>query len=131
MGKHFVNGARLVLLLFAVALVSLACAPADPVANVEPESKKVVVFDGGDVTLGEVQEFAKLSGMGELSPDSPQYQAMVQQIMPQLVEFEIAKAYAREQSITVSESDVNKQIETIKDQVYQQAKSQGLNVDRE
>jgi peptidyl-prolyl cis-trans isomerase C len=131
LGKHFVNGVRLVLLLFAVALVCLACAPAEPVANVEPESKKVVVFDGGDVTLGEVQEFAKLSGMGELSPDSPQYQAMVQQIMPQIVEFEIAKAYAREHGITVSESDVNQQIETIKDQVYQQAKSQGMNVGRE
>jgi parvulin-like peptidyl-prolyl isomerase len=98
---------------------------------VEPESKKVVVFDGGDVTLGEVQQFAKQSGMGQLSPSSPQYQAMVQQIVPQIVEFEIAKAYAREHGITVSESDVNKQIETIKDQVYQQAKSQGMNVSRE
>ena len=125
------NGARLVLLLIGVALVSLACAPAQPVANVEPESKKVVVFDGGDVTLGEVQQFAKQSGMGQLSPSSPQYQAMVQQIVPQIVEFEIAKAYAREHGITVSESDVNKQIETLKDQVYQQAKSQGMNVSRE
>jgi peptidyl-prolyl cis-trans isomerase C len=126
-----VNGARLVVLLFAVALVSLSCAPAEPVANVEPESKKVVVFDGGDVTLGDVQEFAKQSGMGQLSPDSPQYQSMVQQIMPQLVELQIAKAYAREQGITVSESEVDKQIETIKDQIYQQAKSQGMNVGRE
>ena len=131
MGKHFVNGSRLVLLLLVVALVSLSCAPAQPVANVEPESKKVVVFDGGDVTLGEVQQFAKQSGMGQLSPSSPQYQAMVQQIVPQIVEFEIAKAYAREHGITVSESDVNKQIETLKDQVYQQAKSQGMNVSRE
>jgi parvulin-like peptidyl-prolyl isomerase len=118
-------------LLLVVALVSLSCAPAQPVANVEPESKKVVVFDGGDVTLGEVQQFAKQSGMGQLSPSSPQYQAMVQQIVPQIVEFEIAKAYAREHGITVSESDVNKQIETLKDQVYQQAKSQGMNVSRE
>ena len=125
------NGSRLVLLLLVVALVSLSCAPAQPVANVEPESKKVVVFDGGDVTLGEVQQFAKQSGMGQLSPSSPQYQAMVQQIVPQIVEFEIAKAYAREHGITVSESDVNKQIETLKDQVYQQAKSQGMNVSRE
>ena len=125
------NGSRLVLLLLVVALVSLSCAPAQPVANVEPESKKVVVFDGGDVTLGEVQQFAKQSGMGQLSPSSPQYQAMVQQIVPQIVEFEIAKAYAREHGITVSESDVNKQIETIKGQVYQQAKSQGMNVSRE
>jgi peptidyl-prolyl cis-trans isomerase C len=121
----------LVSLLLAVALLTLSCEPAQPVANIEPESKKVAVFEGGEVTLGEVQEFAAQSGMGELSPSSPQYEAMVQQIMPTLVEFEIAKAYAEEQGITVSESEVNQEIETIKDQISEQARAQGANVGRE
>ncbi len=112
-------------------MVSLSCEPAEPVANIEPESKKVAVFEGGEVTLGEVQQFAAQSGMGELSPGSPQYEAMIQQIMPTLIEFEIAKAYAEEQGITVSEGDVNQEIETIKDQISEQAQSQGMNVGRE
>src|SRR3712207_6652701 len=106
--------------------MALSCEPAEPVANIEPESKKVAVFEGGEVTLGEVQEFAELSGMGELSPSSPQYEAMVQQIMPSLIEFEIAKAYAEEQGITVSESEVNQEIEAIKDQIFEQAQAQGM-----
>ena len=117
--------------LVLAALASLSCEPAEPVANVEPESKKVAVFEGGDVTLGEVQEFAVRSGLGELSPSSPQYEAMIQQIMPTLVEVEIAKAYAEEQGITVSESDVNQEIETIKDQIYEQAQAQGMDIGRE
>jgi parvulin-like peptidyl-prolyl isomerase len=121
----------LIPLLFAVALASLSCEPAEPVANLEPESKKVAVFEGGEVTLGEVQEFAALSGMGELSPGDPQYEAMIQQIMPTLVDFEIAKAYAEEHDITVSESDVNQEIETIKDQISEQAQAQGMDVGRE
>jgi parvulin-like peptidyl-prolyl isomerase len=111
--------------------MALSCGPAEPVANVEPESKKVVVFEGGEVTLGEVQEFAEQSGLGELSPGSPQFEEAVQQIMPTLVEFEIAKAYAEENGITVSESEVNQEIETIKDQIVEQARAQGMNVGRE
>jgi peptidyl-prolyl cis-trans isomerase C len=129
--KLFVNRSWSISLLFAVALVTLSCEPAEPVANVEPESKKVAVFEGGEVTLGEVQEFAVQSGMGELSPGDPQYEAMIQQIMPTLVDFEIAKAYAEEQGITVSESDVNQEIETIKDQISEQAQAQGMDVGRE
>jgi peptidyl-prolyl cis-trans isomerase C len=121
----------LIPLLFSVALAALSCEPAEPVANIEPESKKVAVFVGGEVTLGEVQEFAAQSGMGELSPGDPQYEAMIQQIMPTLVDFEIAKAYAEEQGITVSESDVNQEIETIKDQISEQAQAQGMDVGRE
>jgi peptidyl-prolyl cis-trans isomerase C len=127
-----VNRAWLVPLLLAVALVTLSsCEPAEPVANIEPESKKVAVFEGGEVTLGEVQEFAVQSGMGELSPGDPQYEAMIQQIMPTLVDFEIAKAYAEEQGITVSESDVNQEIETIKNEISEQAQAQGMDVGRE
>ncbi len=131
MGKLFVNRAWFVSLLLAAALVALSCEPAEPVANVEPESKKVAVFEGGEVTLGEVQEFAQQSGLGELSPDDPQFEAAVQQIMPTLVEFEIASAYAEENGITVSENRVDQEIETIKDQIVEQARAQGMNVGRE
>ena len=125
------NRVWLVTLLLLAGLLALSCEPAEPVANIEPESKKVVVFEGGEITLGEVQEAAAQSGMGELSPGSPQFEAMVQQIMPQLIEFEIAKAYAEEQGITVSENEVNQEIETIKDQLLEQARAQGMNAGRE
>ena len=131
MSKLSVNRVWFVSLLFVAALMALSCEPAEPVANIEPDSKKVAVFEGGEVTLGEVQQFAAQSGMGELSPGSPQYEAMIQQIMPTLIEFEIAKAYAEEQGITVSENDVNQEIETIKDQISEQAQAQGMNVGRE
>jgi peptidyl-prolyl cis-trans isomerase C len=131
LGKLFVNRAWLVLLLFAVALLSLSCEPAAPVANVESEAKKVAIFEGGEVTLGEVQEFAEQSGLGELSPGSPQYEAAIQQIMPTLIELEIAKAYAQENGITVSEREVNQEIETIKDQISEQAQAQGMDAGRE
>ena len=126
------NRAWLVSLLAVVLLVFVAaCSPAEPVANVESPSKKVAIFEGGEVTLGELQEFAQQSGAGELSPESPQYEAIVAQLMPQLVEIEIAEAYAQEQGITVSEGEVNEEIEVLKDQIAQQAQAQGQEVDRE
>jgi peptidyl-prolyl cis-trans isomerase C len=131
LAKPFVNRVWFVSLLLLAALVALSCEPAEPVANIEPESKKVVIFEGGEVTLGEVQEFAEQNGLGELSPGSPQFEAAVQQIMPTLVDVEIAKAYAEEHGITVSESEVNEEIERIKDQIVQQAQAQGMNVGRE
>jgi peptidyl-prolyl cis-trans isomerase C len=127
-----VNRGWFVCVLVGVFLVVVAgCSAAEPVANVESPSKKVAIFEGGDVTLGEVQQFAQQSGLGELSPESPQYEALIVQIMPQLVEIEIAKAYAEEQGITVSEGEVNQEIDLLKDQVAQQAQAQGQDVGRE
>src|SRR5829696_791441 len=130
LSESLVNRAWFICVLVSVLLVVVAgCSAAEPVANIESPSKKVAVFEGGEVTLGEVQQFAQQSGLGELSPESPQYEALIAQIMPQLVEIEIAKAYAEEQGITVSEDEVNKEIEQLKDQVAQQA--QGQDVGRE
>jgi len=130
LSESLVNRAWFICVLVSVLLVVVAgCSAAEPVANIESPSKKVAVFEGGEVTLGEVQQFAQQSGLGELSPESPQYEALIAQIMPQLVEIEIAKAYAEEQGITVSEDEVNKEIEHLKDQVAQQA--QGQDVGRE
>ena len=112
-------------------LVLAGCEAAEPVANVESGAKKVAVFEGGEVTLSEVQEFAEQSGLGELSPGSPQYEAAIAQIMPQLVQIEVAKAYAEEHGITVSEKEVDREIETIKDEIAQQAQAQGQDVGRD
>ncbi|MFL6008370.1 MAG: peptidylprolyl isomerase [Rubrobacteraceae bacterium] len=132
LSEFLVNRAWFLCVLVGVLVVVAAgCSAAEPVANIESPSKKVAVFEGGEVTLGEVQEFAKQSGLGELSPDSPQYEALIAQIMPQLTDIEIAKAYAEEHGITVSEQDVDKEIETLKDQVFQQAQSQGQDLGRE
>lgn len=117
-------------IVLVVALLAIAgCSPAEPAANVDSGAKKVVTFDGGEVTQGELQEqldqFAQQSGAGELEPGTPQYEAAVQQAMPQIVGIEIARAYAEEKNITVSEKDVNEEIETIKDQILEQAQQAG------
>jgi peptidyl-prolyl cis-trans isomerase C len=127
LSESLVNRAWFICVLVSVLLVVVAgCSAAEPVANIESPSKKVAVLEGGEVTLGEVQQFAQQSGLGELSPESPQYEALIAQIMPQLVEIEIAKAYAEEQGITVSEQDVNQEVETLKDQVAQQLQGQDI-----
>jgi peptidyl-prolyl cis-trans isomerase C len=110
-------------LLVGVAILVVAgCNPAEPVANVDSQARKVVTFEGGDVTQGELDEFAEQSGVPK---DDPQYQATVQQIMPQLVSIEIAKAYAQEHDITVSDKEVDQELAKLKEQVGDQARSSG------
>ena len=124
MSKHLSLRASLV--LFALIFVALAgCQPADPVANSDSGSKKVATYEGGEVTEGELQEFAQLSG---IDPNSPEYETAVQQVMPQILGVEIAKTYAREQGITVSDKEVDQELETIKKQVGEQARASGQDV---
>ena len=94
MSKLFENRMLYVSLLLGVAiLVLVGCDAAEPVANVDSQAKKIVTFEGGAVTLGELDEFAEQSGLdSSMSKDDPQYQAAMQQIIPQLVDIEIAKA---------------------------------------
>jgi peptidyl-prolyl cis-trans isomerase C len=126
LSKFFVNRMLFVSVLLGVALlVALGCEPAEPTANVDSKAKKIATFEGGDVTQGELDEFAKQSGFGDLSKDDPQYQTAIQQIMPQLIGIEITKAYAQEHNITVSDKEVDKEIEKIKEQVGKQARSSG------
>jgi peptidyl-prolyl cis-trans isomerase C len=114
------------LLLGVVVLVLVGCDPAEPVANVDSQAKKVVTFEGGAVTQGELDKFAKQSGLdSSMSKDDPKYQAAIQQIMPQLVGIEITKAYAQEHNITVSDEEVDHEIAKIKKQVGDQARSSG------
>jgi parvulin-like peptidyl-prolyl isomerase len=113
------------LLLGATILVLVGCNAAEPVANVESEARKIVTFEGGDVTQGELDEFAAQSGVPK---DDPQYEAAVQQILPQLVGVEIAKAYAQEHNITVSDKEVDQELAKLKEQVGDQARSSGQDV---
>ena len=113
------------LFIGVVLFVSLGCKPAEPQANVDSQAKKIATFEGGDVTQGELNQFAEQSGFGELSEGDPQYKAAVQQIMPQLVGIEIAKAYAEENNMTVSDKEVDQEISKIKEQVGEQARSSG------
>jgi peptidyl-prolyl cis-trans isomerase C len=113
------------LLLGVAILVLVGCDAAEPVANAESEARKIVTFEGGDVTQGELDEFAEQSGVPK---DDPQYQATVQQIIPQLVSIEIAKAYAQEHNITVSDKEVDQELANLKEQVGDQARSSGQDV---
>ena len=113
----------------SLALAVLAgCEPAEPVANVESGAKKIAVFEGGEVTQSELQEqldlLAQQSGGVEITPDSPQYDAAVQQVMPQLLGLEISEAYARENGITITEEDVDEEFAKIKEQVGQETAAQ-------
>ncbi|HEX7169532.1 MAG TPA: peptidylprolyl isomerase [Rubrobacter sp.] len=129
MGKLLVNRMLYVSLFIGVVMfVSLGCKPAEPQANVDSQAKKIATFEGGDVTQGELNQFAEQSGFGELSEGDPQYEAALQQIMPQLVGIEIAKAYAEENNMTVSDKEVDQEISKIKEQVGEQARSSGQNL---
>ena len=131
MSKPFTG--KLWVVVMAVALLALAgcagCSAAQPAANVDSGAKKIVTFDGGSVTQGELQEqldrFSKQSGAGKLELGTPQYKAALQQVIPQVVGLEIARTYAKEQNITVSDKEVNQEIEKIKDQIYAQAQQAG------
>ncbi|MDP9478611.1 MAG: hypothetical protein M3R38_23510, partial [Actinomycetota bacterium] len=61
MSKFLVNRVWLVCLLLVVA-IAFGCEPAEPEANVESGAKKVATFEGGEVTQGELEEFAEQSG---------------------------------------------------------------------
>src|SRR5215203_7382749 len=117
--------------LVALLFVSAGCKPAETQANTDSQSKKIATFEGGDVTQGELDEFAKQSGIGNFSKDDPQYESTIQQIMPQLVGIEIAKAYAKEHNITVTDEEVDKEISKIKEQVGDQARSSGQDLSNE
>ncbi len=123
-----------ILALFFVA----GCQAAAPSSEVESGAKKVVTFDGGGVTEGEVQEeverlfTAQAAGSGqsvpEVSPGSPQFEAAKTQVVPQLIAFNLAKAYARENGIEVSGEEIQEEIDRTKEQVGEQAAAAGQNL---
>lgn len=135
MSKLSINKGLFVALILAAFATISGCQAAGKSENVESGAQKVATYDGGEITKGELNEqlelFAQQSGGGEITPDSPQYDAALAQIMPQLVGLEMAQTYAKENGITVSEKEVDKELDTIKEQVAQQARSQGQNLGKE
>ncbi|WP_162924623.1 peptidylprolyl isomerase [Rubrobacter indicoceani] len=129
LGNTFLRRVALSCGLAVVVLGAGACGAADTTANQPSGAERVATFDGGEVTQGELQEaidlFAQQSGTGEVEPGSPQYDLAAQQVLPSLVQQEIAVAYAEENNITVSDGDVESEIETIKTQLSEQASASG------
>ena len=121
----------MVLISFLVA----GCASAPSPSEVESGARKVVVFDGGAVTEGEVRKAvqrlnAASSAAGgapksDIKPGSPQFEAAKRQVIPQLLTFNLARAYARENGIEVSEEEVQEEIDRTKEQVAEQAEAAG------
>ena len=122
-------------MMVLVPLLVAGCAPALPASKVESGARKVVVFDGGQVTEGEVREAVERlntaqSAIGggskrDIEPGSPQFEAAKRQVVPQLLAFSLAKAYARENGIEVSEEEVQEEVDRTKEQVAQQAGAAG------
>lgn len=135
MSKLLIDKVWFVALVGAVLVVFVGCEAAQPAEEVESGAKKVATYDGGEITQDELNEqldlFAQQSGAGEIPKDSPQYDAAIQQIMPQLVSVEMATAYARENNIEVSDREVNRELDTIKEQVAQQAQASGQDLGKE
>ena len=142
MGKFF--SARTAFFWGFVVLISFlvaGCASAPSPSEVESGARKVVIFDGGAVTEGEVREAverlnAASSAAGgapksEIKPGSPQFEAAKRQVIPQLLTFNLARAYARENDIEVSEEEIQGQVDQAKEQVAQQAAQSGQNKDSE
>lgn len=118
-----------------VALLIAGCGPAPPSSEVDSGAKEVVTFRGGEITQGEVVEgvekanAAQAAQMGgpapEIEPGSPEFDAAKAQIVPQLLTVELARAYARENDLRVSEEEVQREVDTAREQVTQQAEAAG------
>lgn len=121
--------------IVSLVLLSLAVlAGCSPAGSAESGAKKVATFEGGDVTQGELQRQVEAavqqSGggaglQGGVEPGSEQFKQIASSIMPQVVGSEISFAYARENNITVSDRELQEEIQRTKQQIASQAQSQG------
>lgn len=119
-----------------VSFFLAGCDPAAPASSVESGARKVIVFDGGAVTEGQVQDAVQQlnaattamtggNSKGDIEPGSPQFESAKREMLPQLVAFNLAEAYARENGIGVSEEEVQGEIDQTKEQLAQQAEATG------
>jgi len=117
------------------AILLSGCSPASPTSEVESGAREVVTFEGGEITEGEVVEgveranAAQAAQMGgpapKVEPGSPEFEAAKAQVVPQLLTVDLARAYARENDIRVSDEDVQKEVDAAREQVAQQAAASG------
>ena len=103
--------------LVAAGLALATFYPSIRAAGPDPARDPVVTFRGGEITQGELQEqvntFASLNGMGDAPPGSTEYEAALSQVVPYMVQVELARAYARENGITVSEEEVSQELDEV------------------
>ena len=119
-------------------LLLAGCNPAPPTSEVGSGARKVVTFRGGEVTEGEVVEgVERLSAQSaastgqpapEVQPGSPEFEAAKTQVVPALLAYDVARAYARENGIRVPEQEVQAEVDAAKEQVAQQAEASGQNL---
>ena len=120
--------------LLAIFVLS-GCGAAPSGEEVGSGAKKVVTYEGGEVTEGEVVEgVERLSAQSaaqtgqsapEVTPNSPEFDAAKAQVVPQLLTVDLAKSYAEENNITVSDEEVQAEVDTTKQGVAEQAQQQG------
>ena len=128
-------------LLILISFLLLGCTAASPASEVESGARKVIMFDGGEVTEGEVREAVERSNTilaaqsggraPEIEPGSPQFEAAKRQVVPQLLILNLSEAYARENGIRVSESEVQEEVDQAKEELAQQAEAIGRGGDPE
>lgn len=125
------TGRRARTLLIAGAVALLGVAGCSGGANQPSGAQVVAEFDGGEITQGQVQaeldRFSQQAGAeGEdISTESPQWEGIRDQVMPQLVTTEISLAYAEENGISADEDEVNQEIELTREQIFAQAQQTG------
>ena len=126
----------LVALAAVLATVILSgCGAAPPGGEVDSGAKKVVTYEGGEITEGEVVEgVERLSAQSaastgqqapEVEPGSPEFEAAKAQVVPQLLTQDLAMTYAKENDVTVSSEEVQAEIDTTKQSVAEQAQAAG------
>jgi peptidyl-prolyl cis-trans isomerase C len=118
-----------------VSFLLIGCTAALPASEVESGARKVITFDGGEVTEGEVREAVERSNTilaaqtggsaPEIEPGSPQFEAAKRQVVPQLLILNLSEAYARENGIRVSESEVQEEVDQAKEELARQAEAIG------
>lgn len=125
----------------ALSLVLAGCSPAASTSEVASGAEKLATFEGGEVTRAQFEEQAQAvvqqgapqqGGEAEIPPeDSPEHAQLVAQIMPGLIATGISSAYAEENNVSVTEEDVNQEIQRLKEQIGQQARGSGQDVSDE
>ena len=129
---------KMILVALAAVLATLllsGCGAAPPGGEVDSGAKKVVTYEGGEITEGEVVEgVERLSAQSaastgqpapEVKPDSPEFDAAKAQVVPQLLAVDLAKSYAEENDVTVSAEEVQAEVDATKKSVAEQAQAAG------
>ncbi len=120
--------------VLAIFILS-GCGAAPPSEEVGSGAKKVATYEGGEVTEGDVVEGVELlnaqstASTGqpapEIKPGSPEFDAAKVQVMPQLLAQNLALSYAEENDITVSDEEIQAEVDTAKQSLAEQARQQG------